>query len=52
MKCSNYEVYMNMKIDEKCVIYLKNGIVVNILSINFEEIFYIYICICCILKTL
>lgn len=43
MKCSSYEVYMNMKIDEKCVIYLKNWIVVNILSINFEEIFYIYI---------
>lgn len=52
MKCSNHEVHMNMKIDEKCAIYLKNGIAANILSIDLEEIFHIYICICCILKTL
>lgn len=52
MKCSNHEVHMNMKIDEKCAIYLKNGIAANILSINLEEIFHIYTCICCILKTL
>lgn len=34
---------MNMKIDEKYAIYLKNGIAANILSINLEEIFHIYI---------
>lgn len=50
MKCSSHEFHMNMKIDEKCAIYLKNGIAANILSINLEEIFHIYTHICCILK--
>lgn len=43
MKCWSHEFHMNMKIDEKCAIYLKNGIAANILSIDLEEIFHIYI---------